>query len=74
MSAQAERLYTGAAKFPSQAPWVADLRRELCAFPDGRHDDQVDSISHFLEWSRCGLARKRAGEVPLRPIGTRRGW
>src|SRR5262249_19663567 len=24
---------------------------ELLAFPNGRHDDQVDSVSQFLKWS-----------------------
>ena len=34
--------------FPTQAPWLADLEDELFAFPRGRHDDQVDSISQAL--------------------------
>ena len=29
---------------PAGAPWLADLRAELLAFPAGRHDDQVDAI------------------------------
>ena len=28
----------------ADAPWLADLRRELLAFPTGRHDDQVDAL------------------------------
>jgi phage terminase large subunit-like protein len=24
---------------------------ELLAFPNGRHDDQVDSVSQFLKWA-----------------------
>ena len=34
--------------FPSQAEWLVDLEAELFAFPGGRHDDQVDSISQAL--------------------------
>ena len=34
--------------FPKEAPWLADLEAELFAFPSGRHDDQVDSISQAL--------------------------
>jgi hypothetical protein len=34
--------------FAKQAPWLADLELELFAFPHGRHDDQVDSISQAL--------------------------
>src|SRR5204862_4128462 len=29
---------------PAGAPWLADFRSELLAFPAGRHDDQVDAI------------------------------
>ena len=35
---------------PQAAPWLAGLRGELVAFPHGRHDDQVDSITQFLVW------------------------
>ena len=35
---------------PQQAPWLEDLRIEFASFPQGRHDDQVDSISQFLAW------------------------
>lgn len=34
--------------FPERAPWLADLEAELFAFPGGRYDDQVDSISQAL--------------------------
>lgn len=37
--------------FPYAAPWLADLERELFQFPHGKHDDQVDSISQYLNWS-----------------------
>ena len=33
---------------PTAAPWLDEFRRELRAFPNGRHDDQVDSFSHFV--------------------------
>ena len=29
---------------PTHAPWYADFRSELLAFPAGKHDDQVDAI------------------------------
>lgn len=51
LAAQVERLYSGVAKFPQAAPWLAELKRELEGFPDCRYDDQVDSISQFLEWA-----------------------
>ena len=33
---------------PVEAPWLDELRKELRAFPHGRHDDQVDSLSQFI--------------------------
>jgi predicted phage terminase large subunit-like protein len=35
---------------PEEAPWLPTLRSELRAFPNGRHDDQVDSMSQFIGW------------------------
>jgi len=35
---------------PSYAPWVADYVRELCGFPRGANDDQVDQTTHYLAW------------------------
>ena len=29
---------------PSNAPWVAEFKRELLSFPAGKHDDQVDAL------------------------------
>lgn len=28
-----------------------DLRQEFRGFPDGKHDDQVDSITQFVVWT-----------------------
>ena len=35
---------------PNNAPWLDDFEREVLAFPNGRHDDQVDSMVQFLAW------------------------
>jgi predicted phage terminase large subunit-like protein len=35
---------------PVEAPWLADFEAELMAFPNGRHDDQVDALLLFLDW------------------------
>lgn len=37
--------------FPDEAPWLASLLTELFAFPNARYDDQVDSVSQYLNWS-----------------------
>ena len=35
---------------PRQAEWLDQFRNELLQFPNGRHDDQVDSMVNFLRW------------------------
>jgi len=35
---------------PSIAPWVDEFLDELCTFPNGATDDQVDSASQALNW------------------------
>lgn len=49
LATQAAKLQEGRAIFPADASWLPELKRELLAFPRGRHDDQVDSITQFLE-------------------------
>jgi predicted phage terminase large subunit-like protein len=41
------------------------LELELCQFPEGKHDDMVDALSQFLNWTR---ARKQPTEVSIRRI------
>jgi predicted phage terminase large subunit-like protein len=48
MAIQSAKFENGQVFFPKEAPWLADLEAELFAFPNGRHDDQVDSISQAL--------------------------
>ncbi len=38
--------------FPLHAPWRATLESELLSFPADTHDDQVDSVSQFINWMR----------------------
>jgi predicted phage terminase large subunit-like protein len=35
---------------PVEASWLAEFEAELLAFPNGRHDDQVDALLLFLDW------------------------
>jgi len=48
--AQAARFEAGQVHLPREAPWLGEYMRELLAFPNGRHDDQVDSTSQALHW------------------------
>jgi predicted phage terminase large subunit-like protein len=51
MAAAAAKIEGGSVYLPRSAPWISDLRTEILAFPHGRYDDQVDSISQFLKWT-----------------------
>ncbi len=35
---------------PREAPWLDSYIHELLIFPNGRHDDQVDSTAQALDW------------------------
>lgn len=35
---------------PAHAPWIADYKEELVAFPAGGHDDQVDATTQALRY------------------------
>jgi predicted phage terminase large subunit-like protein len=48
MGIQSGKFENGQVFFPKDAPWLRDLEDELFAFPNVRHDDQVDSISQAL--------------------------
>jgi predicted phage terminase large subunit-like protein len=37
---------------PDQADWLASYIHELTTFPYGKHDDQADSTSQALDWTR----------------------
>ena len=48
MNNQTGQIEAGSVFLPRRAPWLDDFRRELCAFPGGRHNDQVDAFSQAL--------------------------
>ena len=37
---------------PEQADWLTDYLNELTVFPNGKYDDQVDSTSQALDWTK----------------------
>ena len=51
MSAQSATIEAGRVYIPERADWLDDFRTEILQFPNGRHDDQVDSLSQFLNWA-----------------------
>jgi predicted phage terminase large subunit-like protein len=52
------KIEAGYVLLPEKAPWLDEFKTELLAFPNGRHDDQVDALTQFLEW----LARRRRSD------------
>jgi predicted phage terminase large subunit-like protein len=44
------RFEAGRILLPKEAPWLAEFESELLAFPNDRHDDQVDALLLFLDW------------------------
>jgi len=74
MHAQTAMIENGFVYLPDTAPWLAPYLHELTTFPNGRHDDQVDSTAQMLDWFKRGsgpgsnagifeLTRMRAEEV-----------
>jgi predicted phage terminase large subunit-like protein len=63
MAIQAAKFENGQVFFPKDAPYLRVLEDELFAFPNCRHDDQVDSISQALGhksrsgWTEASLDR-----------------
>jgi predicted phage terminase large subunit-like protein len=49
--AQWAKIEAGHVHLPKDAKWLDSFLLELLAFPHGRHDDQVDSVSQFLGWA-----------------------
>ena len=52
MAAASCRIEAGQVWIPNEADWLPVLLNELLAFPAGKHDDQVNSISQFLLWAQ----------------------
>ena len=57
--AQTDLFENGKIFLPTQAPWLAEYKKELLSFPGSKFDDQVDSTSQTL-------ARIRKGSKALR--------
>ena len=65
---QLGQIEDGRILFPREAPWLDAYLHELRAFP-GRHDDQVDSTSQFLQHA---MAKDAWLAVPIDPETGRR--
>ena len=59
MAAQSAKIEAGQVHLPASAPWLPEFMAELMAFPHGRHDDQVDSLSQALSWASRPIGEPR---------------
>ena len=59
MSVQSARIEAGEVRLPESAPWKEQFLSEVAAFPNGKHDDQVDSMSQALFAIRCNPSELR---------------
>jgi predicted phage terminase large subunit-like protein len=50
LNAQTTTIESGFVYIPEAAPWLAEYLHEMTVFPNGKHDDQVDSTAQFLDW------------------------
>ena len=49
MSSQSAKIERGEVRIPRAAPWRGSFLSEIAAFPNGKHDDQVDALSQALK-------------------------
>jgi predicted phage terminase large subunit-like protein len=49
MAGQARSIENGSVYIPQEAHWLPEYLHELAVFPNGKHDDQVDSTSQALD-------------------------
>jgi len=64
LHAQTAMIENGFVHLPDSAPWLAAYLHEITTFPNGRHDDQVDSTAQMLDWFKqagSGVPTSNAG-------------
>jgi predicted phage terminase large subunit-like protein len=57
---------SGCVFLPVAAPWLNDFIEEISLFPTGKHDDQVDTVSHALEYLKLKKGRVISGGKTVR--------
>ena len=74
LHAQTSMIENGFVYIPETAAWLAEYLHEMTVFPNGKHDDQVDSTAQFLDWFKRPMPnwgifeyyRQRAQELEQR--------
>lgn len=65
MVGQLAMIEDGDILIPNTAPWLSAFLQEMRSFPGGRHDDQVDALAQFLDWSKYNDRWARAEFDPV---------
>ncbi len=55
LNAQTATIENGLVFLPGEAPWRLDYVAEMTSFPKAKYDDQVDSTSQALAWTKTSL-------------------
>lgn len=63
MIVETPQIDAGCMYLPDAAGWMPAYESEMRGFPNAEHDDQADSTSQFLEWSRS-----RPGEIEYQSV------
>ena len=63
MHSASSTIENGFVHIPGRAGWLAEYLHELAVFPNGKHDDQVDSTSQALDWSKDSAGSNVLGVV-----------
>jgi len=58
LHAQTAIIENGFVYIPEAAPWLAEYLHEMTVFPNGKHDDQVDSTAQFLDWFKRPMSNQ----------------
>src|ERR1700757_4834971 len=58
LNAQTAIIENGFVYIPETAPWLAEYLHEMTVFPNGKHDDQVDSTAQFLDWFKRPMSNQ----------------
>src|SRR5437867_7557163 len=58
LHAQTAMIENGFVYIPEAAPWLAEYLHEMTVFPNGKHDDQVDSTAQFLDWFKRPMSNQ----------------
>ncbi len=87
MHSVSSTIENGFVHVPVEADWLPEYLHEISAFPKGKYDDQIDSTSMALDWSKQGMDcfgvldwyREKAAEagdlssVPVQAIAEKSG-